>query len=139
MLEIPFTPQDGKPPASVLHRLLDAISRAGDKRLVLTLKEQKKRRSLLQNAMYWGYIVPPITAMFRENGNMVDDEDVHDFLKMRVGKLAQIFVTPDGEVLKGLGSTAKLSTTEFSNYIECVKAWGAQYGVQFPPPDKGIT
>ena len=81
LLEIPFKPESGKPPTAVLHRLLDAIYRAGDKRLVLTLKEQKAKRSNAQNAYYFGVVVKTVTAFFREHGNYVDELDVHEFLQ----------------------------------------------------------
>ena len=140
LLELPFKPESGKPATAVLHRLLDAISRAGDKRLVLTLKEQKKRRSLSQNAVYWGVVLPPIVAAFREHGNNVDAEDVHCYLKEHVGKLKQHFITPDGEVLTGPGSTAKLTTMEFEDYLAKVRAWAAEtLAVAVPMPNESIT
>jgi hypothetical protein len=139
LLELPFKPENGKPPTSVLHRFLDAVSKAGDKRLILTLREQKRRRSLNQNSYYWGVVIPAITEMFREHGNYVDGDDVHEFLKLRVGKLAQIFVTPDGEVQKGPGSTAKLSTMEFEVYLERVRAWAAEHGVVIALPNESVN
>jgi hypothetical protein len=138
LLELPFTPQGGKPPTAVLHRLLDAISLAGDKKLILTLKEHKKKRSLSQNAYYWGVVLPPIVRAFREHGNNVDAEDVHAYLKDHVGKLKQHFITPDGEVLTGPGSTAKLTTMEFEDYLAKVRAWAAEtLGVAVPMPNEG--
>jgi len=106
--------------------------------MMLTLKEVKRKRSLNQNALYWGYIVPPIADMFRKMGTYVEHDDVHDFLKLRVGKLAQVFVTPDGEVHKGLGSTASLTKQEFSCYIEAVLAWAAAYGVLITLPTEDL-
>lgn len=137
LLELSFMPQNGKLPATVTHRLVEAVAKAGDKRLVLTLKEQKKRRSLSQNAYLWGVVYPAIVAVFREHGNNVDAEDVHDFLKDRVGKLKQHFVTPAGEVLTGPGSTAKLTTTEFEAYLEKVRAWASEsLGIAIPLPNE---
>lgn len=137
-LEIPFKAERGKIPASVLQRLAEAVAALEGKRLILALKEQKRKRSLNQNAYYWSVVVPAVTQMFREHGNYVDDEEVHEFLKMRVGKLAQVYVTPDGEVLKGPGSTAKLSTMEFEVYLEQVRAWAAGLGVAIPLPNETI-
>lgn len=138
LLELPFKPENGKPPTAVLHRLLDAIAKMDGKRLILTLKEQKRRRSLNQNSYYWGVVIPPIVRMFREHGNMVDGQDVHEFLKLRVGKLAMNIVTPDGEVVKSLGSTAKLTTMEMEVYLERVRAFAAEYGVAIPLPGEAL-
>ena len=100
----------------------------------------KKRRSLNQNAYYWGCVLPPIVAMFREHGSNVDAEDVHAFLKDNVGKLKQVFVTPDGEVLSGPGSTAKLGTMEFEVYLEKVRAWAAEVlGIAIPLPNEQVS
>jgi len=138
LLELPFKPVSGKPPSAVLHRLLDAISRAGDKPLVLTLKAQKKRRSLNQNAYLWAVVYPAIVEVFREHGNNVDADDIHAYCKDHIGKLKQVFVTPHGEVLTGPGSTAKLGTMEFEVYVEKVRAWACEVlGLAIPLPNEG--
>jgi hypothetical protein len=139
VLELPFQPLDGKIPTAVMHRLLDAVAKMDGKRLILALREQKRRRSLNQNAYYWGVVLPPILQMFREAGNGVDAEDVHTYLKEHVGKLKQVFVTKDGEVLTGAGSTAKLSTQEMEVYLDRVRAWAAEYGVAIPLPNEQLS
>jgi hypothetical protein len=109
------------------------------KHLVLSLKEQKRKRSLNQNAYYWSVVVEAVTRMFREHGNYVDPEETHEFLKLRVGKLSRVIVTPDGEVVKSLGSTAKLSKMEFEAYLEQVRAWAAQWGCLIPLPNEEVS
>ena len=109
------------------------------KRVTIKLSLYRKRRSNNQNAYYWSVIIPAITAMFREYGNNVDGDDVHEFLKLRVGKLAQVFVTPDGEVMKGLGSTTKLSTMEFEVYLEKCRAFAAEHGVAIGLPNEEVN
>lgn len=137
LLELPFKPDHGGLPSVVLRRLQAAVASAAGKRLVLTLKELKKSRSQSQNAYLWGVVYPAIVAVFREHGNNVDAEDVHDFLKDRVGKLKQHFVTPAGEVLTGPGSTAKLTTVEFEAYLEKVRVWAAEsLGTAIPLPNE---
>lgn len=104
------------------------------KRVVLTLKEAQRPRSNPQNRWYWGVCVPAVTAMFREAGNYVDDEDVHEYLKQHVGKLNRVIVLPNQEVVRTVGSTAKLSTKEFSDYCERIIAWASEFGVSIPLP-----
>lgn len=128
----------GKLPPQVAQAIASAIRRLEGKRLVVSLREQKRRRSTRQNAYYWGCCLPVIVEMFREAGNMVDAEDVHSYLKSEVGKLAQVLVTPDGEVLKAPGSTTKLSTQEFEVYLEKVRAWAASFGLSIPLPHEEI-
>lgn len=99
----------------------------------------KRRRSLNQNAYYWGSVVGPITQKFRDHGNNVDCEEVHQFLKEHVGKLKQALVSPDGEILTTIESTAKLSTTEMESYLEKVRAWAAEMGVRITLPNEATV
>jgi hypothetical protein len=135
VLELPFQSVDGRIPESIWKRLGETVSRLPGKRFIITLKEQKRKRSLNQNAYYWGVVIAAITQMFRDAGNYVDGEDVHEFLKLRVCKLSRLIVTPDGEVHKSLGSTTKLSTMEFEVYLERIRAWAAEYGCVIPLPN----
>lgn len=129
---------NGKLNPSILDRIRDAIAAFQGKTLVITVKVYKSKRSLKQNAYYWSVVVPAVTEFFREHGNYVDNNDVHEFLKLRVGKIAQNIVI-DGEVFRSLGSTAKLTTTEFEDYQERIRAWAAGYGVMIPLPNETIN
>lgn len=133
-IEIQFKPNDGRIPGSVLQRLVEAVAKAGGKALVLTLKEQKKRRSLNQNAYYWGVMVRDITKAFREAGNDMDEQEIHEYLKKEVGKLSRIAVLPDGEVVTIPGSTKRLTTSEFCDYVAKVTAWAAGMQIMIEPP-----
>jgi hypothetical protein len=126
----------GHMPGNEHRQFDDCIRSMAGKRVVVTVKEYKKKRSNPQNRYYFGCVIPLVTKFFRDAGNMVDGDDVHNYLKLRVGKLAQIFVTPDGEVIKSLGSTAKLSTIEFEVYMTNIRAWAAEYGLQIPEPNE---
>jgi hypothetical protein len=130
----------GRFPEPDARRIGDAIKRLDGKKVLVTVAEVKRVRTTQQNRYYWGCVVKLITDAFRDAGNMVNAEDVHEFLKAEVGRLSQVLVTRDGEVLRGPGSTAKLTTTEFSNYIEVVKAWAAEVlGLAIPSPDEYMT
>ena len=122
-----------------VHREFDDLIRAfAGKRVTIKLSPYQKKRSLSQNSYLWGVVYPPIVHMFREAGNSVDAEDVHSYLKEHVGKLKQIFVTADGEILTGAGSTAKLSTMEMEVYLEKIRAWAAEHGVFIPLPNEQV-
>jgi hypothetical protein len=138
-LDLTFKPVNGQIPPSVIRRLVEAVAKVGDKWLVLTVKEQKKRRSLNQNAYLWSVVYGRIVDVFREAGNNVDGDDIHSYCKANVGKLKQVLITPDGEVLTGPGSTAKLTTAEFEVYAEKVRAWAAEtLNVQIPLPNEQL-
>jgi NinB protein len=130
---------DGRMTKAFWERVCGVICRLDGKQVIVSIREVKRRRSNNQNAFYWGVVVEMVTQMFRDAGNYVDPEDVHDFLKLRVGKLAQVIVTPDGEVVKSIGSTAKLSTVEFEMYIEKIRAWAAGFDLLIPLPNETIN
>ncbi len=121
-----------------VHREFDDLVRSfAGKRITIKLSPYKKKRSLNQNAYLWSVVYGRIVDVFREAGNNVDADDVHAYCKDIVGKLKQVFVTPDGEVLTGPGSTAKLSTMEFEVYVEKVRAWAAEtLGIAIPLPNE---
>ena len=130
---------DGTLPPAVAKQIAAAIRSLEGKRVVVTIREQKRKRSNNQNSYYFGVVVAAVNQLFREHGNMVDAHDTHEFLKLRVGKLSQIFVTPDGEVIKSLGSTTKLSTMEFEAYLDRIRAWASEFGLIIPLPNEEVT
>lgn len=129
---------DGKLPQGVAKAISAILAASAGKAVRIVISPYKKRRSTNQNAYYWAVVIPPILAMFREAGNNVDAEDVHEFLKENVGKLRQVFVTPDGEVLSGTGSTARLTTMEMEVYLEKVRAWAAEFDLAIPLPNETV-
>lgn len=128
--------ENGRLPLNVSEKIAAIIRKAEGKYVVITVAERKRRRSGQQNRYYWGCVVELVKDMLREEGNMVDAEDTHHFLQEHVGKLKQVIVTKLGEVYYTIGSTARLSTMEFSNYIEAIRAWAIQYGLDIPAPDE---
>lgn len=96
------------------------------KSVCFTIKVQRKKRSVNLNAFYWGFIVTPICQALRDFGNMVDQEETHEFLKEHVGKLNQIIVLPSGEWFSAPGSTKKMTGSEMVKYIEIIRAWAAE-------------
>lgn len=127
---------DGMLPERSMQRLAAAMKRMQGQNVRLELVAVQPSRSLKANAYYWSCVIRYVTEMFQDAGNYVDDEDVHEFLKMRVGKLSRVIVTPDGEVVKTLGSTTKLTPSQFSDYIEKIRAWAAELGVKIPDADQ---
>lgn len=139
VLEVSGKAMGGSMPPRAEERLRNALKKLEGRQVRLTLEEVKKKRSTNQNAYYWGVCVARIAEMFRDAGNYVDADDVHEFLKLHVGKLSRVLVTPEGEVLKTLGSTRRLSTQEFEVYLHHVREWAAQFGCIIPLPNESTT
>lgn len=116
-------------------RLASALLALDGKHAIITVTEKKRDRTSQQNRYYWGVVVETVMNYLQDQGNYVDSTDVHEFLKLRVGKLSRVIVVGD-DVHKCLGSTAQLSTAKFNEYIEKIRAWAADYGIVIPEPNE---
>lgn len=119
-------------------QFMAAISAHADKQIRITVERKRKKRSLNQNAYYWGIVIPLIRKVLEEYGNEVDDEETHSFLKEHVGKLTGSVVDSVGRRVAITKSSASLSTAEFENYLLRVTAWAAQEGIIIPSPNEHL-
>jgi hypothetical protein len=94
----------------------------------VSIARWRPRRSDGQNRLYWVSVVHPFGEFLREHGNDYTDDDAHALLKTKF--LSRTWVDPaTGEVVNFTGSTTKLTTEDFSTYIEQCSAWLAELGV----------
>lgn len=107
------------------------------KEIELTIRKKRKHRSDPQNRYYWGVVVEMIRAGMKEMGDTVTPNQVHEFLKWRFLRVSKVDETT-GEVLyEYVGSTAKLKTVEFWEYIEkCCQFAAEMLGVSIPLPQQ---
>ena len=105
------------------------------KEIEVLFRLKKKHRSDPQNRYYWGVVVEMIRAGMKEMGDIVTADQVHEFLKWRFLRVSKID-EGTGEVLyEYAGSTAKLKTVEFGEYIEkCCQFAAEMLGVSIPLP-----
>lgn len=105
------------------------------KEIEVTIQRKKKHRSDPQNRYYWGVVVEMIRAGMKDMGDEVTVEQVHEFLKWRFLRVQKVDENT-GEVLyEYAGSTRKLGTIAFSEYVEnCCKFAGEYLGVEIPLP-----
>jgi hypothetical protein len=115
-----------------------ALERMEGKRVRIALSEVKKRRSLSQNRFYFGVVIPIIRSMFEKAGTFADSEEVHTYLKSRVGKMEKRIALPDGSQWYTIGSSSKLTTGEWEDFITAIRAWAADFGVIVPIPNEGM-
>lgn len=101
----------------------------------LELRPFESSRSSRANRFYWGVILKLMAA---ESGHTA--EDLHEVEKMRhLSKVVEIVNPQTGEVeeMRIAGSTARLTISEFSDYMERVMLDGAEmFGIVFPEPTK---
>ena len=98
----------------------------------LVLRKHYKVRSLSQNAYYWGVVV----ALLAEHCGYDDPEEMHHALRHRFLLIHNDPIeTLHGKTsLQGARSTAKLTTAEFSEYMEQARRLAAEMGVVIPSP-----
>ena len=103
----------------------------------ITIKPYVKKRSLDQNALYWKWL----TIIHNETGQDLDD--VHEILMRKfleprkVGHLARAIVTQNenGTPFE-TWSTKRLTTAQFSEYLEKILAWASDFGISLPLPEE---
>ena len=91
----------------------------------VNIKRYHKPRTEQQNRYYWGVVVPLIAEWVGEE----DREDIHETLK----SMFNIDRTKKVSIVK---STTRLTTQEFTDYVERVVIWAAKQGVVIPDPEK---
>jgi RNA-binding protein YhbY len=100
----------------------------------------RKKRSLSQNAYYWGVVCDMVKQGLYEAGyrSVRTSDDAHEVMKILFLK-KRIVNEDTGEVIEIIGSTASLTTEEFIIYIEEIIQWAAEYlGIQIPLPNEII-
>jgi hypothetical protein len=104
---------------------------------VVELKKNKKR-SNPQNAYYWSCIIPLVTDGLKNLGHTWSEEDTHEVLKGLFLKRKKEL--PNGEIVETVGSTRKLTTEEFNEYIEQIAQFAASYlSLTIPAPGEQTT
>lgn len=92
------------------------------KRFELTLEKERHARTLSQNAYYWGVVVEILGRHFG-----YESDEMHEALKFKFLKKHE-----DSDLVT-VGSTTKLSTAEFGEYIDRIMEWAAkEYQVYIP-------
>ncbi len=133
----PATISQGKLTLSNRKRFEQEVSTLKDGAYEVSIK-RKNRRSNPQNNYYWGIIIPEIRLRLTDLGHRVEDEQVHELLK---AKFLSVPISNDqGEVEYMPGSTAGLNKAEFSEYMDRVREWAAEFlGIDIPDPKSDLS
>ena len=106
------------------------------KEIEVTIRRKRKHRSDPQNRYYWGVVVEMIRAGMKDMGDELTPDQVHEFLKWRFLRVQKIDETTGELLYEYAGSTTKLGTVEFSEYVEKCCQFAAEYlGVSIPLPE----
>ena len=120
------------------HRFYEDLKMFGGKDIMITVKRKRRSRSLLQNSYYHGVCVPLVKQGLYDIGYRMGIEQVHDLLKSKF--LVDEHVNENtGEILKSVGSTKKLTTSEMMDYIAQIQQFAGEFlGVVIPDPGQQV-
>lgn len=99
------------------------------------------KRSLRQNAYYHGVVVPMVRQGLFDAGydQVTENEDAHEILK-HIFLKRKFISEQNGDEVVVAGSTRKLTTVEFNEFIHQVTRWAAEYlGVVIPDPNSAYA
>jgi len=100
-------------------------------KLIFTLERYKKTRSGQQNRYYHGVVLAHIAE---HTGNST--EELHEIFKRMF--LPREFITYKGKEIQIPGSTARLNTLQFTEYIDKIIVEAGSMGISIPPPDYAV-
>lgn len=93
------------------------------------------KRSDQQNKYYWAIVVPMVQEGMKDLGNEFTKEEVHDFLKKEFN-FSEVVNPETGEVKEVPRSTTILNKEAFSEYLEKIQRWSAEWlHVVIPDPN----
>lgn len=107
--------------------------------VVVTIERATRKRSLNQNAYYWGIMIPLVRQGLTDAGYRITQIETHELLKSMFAKAEHINQIT-GEVLVTTGSTAQMTTSQMMDYFAEITQWAAEYlEVQVPQPNEQLT
>lgn len=107
------------------------------KNLVIKFERKGSKRSGLQNNYYHGVVVQSVRLGLKEIGYDLSHEETHFFLKQKFNSIQ--IPSKEGEAIEVPGSTTQLTKTGFSEYIERIAQWCAEYlSVVIPAPNTDL-
>lgn len=104
-------------------------------RVTVTVEKARSRRSLSQNAYYWGVVVSMVSE---ETG--YTPEEVHEVLKEKFNSKDLVLANYYGDVMEEVrigASTSELNKLDFCAYIERIQRWSAEFlHLSIPDPNE---
>lgn len=108
------------------------------KEVEVSIRRKKKYRSSPQNRYYHGVVIPSLRYAMEAKGYVVSKDEVHELLKHKFLK-GQIVNIATGEIIDTIGSTTKLSTSDFMDFITQIQAYAAEkFECIIPEPNESL-
>ena len=126
-----------KSPAAILsfsRAFTEASFKWGD--IAVTLEPVKNSRSNRQNRYYWGVVVCAVRNLFNQHGDMASEEFVHRYLKAEIGGMKRKITLPNGATAYDIDTSTRLTTAQWEDWMQAIRAWAAEYGCFIPLPNE---
>jgi hypothetical protein len=121
--------KDGKLQKNISLQIKNDLGHFEGKRIHLTIEKQKSTRSGQQNRLYWFYV----SIIANELGYSKDE--LHEIFKFKFLKQEKVDERT-GEVFQFIGSTSRLSKTEFGEMIDALIQFAAEtFSIILPTPN----
>ena len=106
--------------------------------ILIKFERRGSKRSLPQNRYYHAIVVQSVMLGLRDIGYSLSHDETHFFLKQKFNPVN--IPNKQGEAIELPGTTTQLNKTEFSEYIERIAQWAAEYlSVVIPPANSELT
>lgn len=128
----------GKLPAQFRADVARVLRQFEGKVITLSISEAKKKRTGQQNRFYFGVVLPIAVQLFHELAGETHPDFVHLYLKGKVGGMIQSVRLPDGTWNQMVTSSTDLSTQQWEDWLEKIRAWAGEYGCVIPFPNEGL-
>ena len=117
-------------------KLANDVKAFNGKNIILTIERKSKKRSNALNRYYWGVVIDISVNAFRNLGNAVTADQVHEIFKFKFLRTS-IVNFDTGEVLEYTKSTSELSNTEFMDYFASIQQYMAEtFDTYIPDPNE---
>lgn len=124
------------------NKIREAIAAFEGKEIELTIQKKRKVRSTPQNSYYWGVVLPIVQDGLKDaTGEVRDLNSIHyQILLPLMAPKREIVNIETGEVITERITSSEMTTTEFSEYVMEIQAWGSEFlGIQIPNPNEQIN
>lgn len=112
---------------TIHHRpaLMEWAAQNPGRNIIVKFEKRGSKRSLPQNRYYHGIVVQSVMLGLREIGYHISHDETHFFLKQKFNPVQ--VPGNGGAVIELPGTTTQLNKIEFSEYIERIAQWAAEY------------
>lgn len=107
--------------------------------VMVTIEKYFDKRSLKQNAYYWGVVIPYVYNFYKDAyGEKLTKEEIHNYHLSKIAGhkvkmievLGEVIISNDGK------STSQMNTREFGDFIEKTHKFWAENDLFIPDPDE---